>query len=54
MTPVLDASKCMCIVCFLFGFVIFSLSTPGSGVLILVVVYDYPNDSRLLGFRQHN
>lgn len=53
-TPVPDASKCMGIVCFLFGFVFFSPSTLESGVVIPVVVYDYPNDSRLLGFRQHN
>lgn len=53
-TPVPDASKGMCIVCFLFGFVFFSPSTLESGVVIPVVVYDYPNDSRLLGFRQHN
>lgn len=29
-------------------------TTFGSGIVISVVVYDYPNDSELLGFRQHN
>lgn len=49
----MQVSACaLCVSCLVLYF--FSPFTLGSGVVIPLVVYDYPNDSGLLGFRQHN